>query len=76
MTSTIRVKVTRPFCVRGVAFAPGAIVALDPLAAFAAAGKCELVDLNDRAVVKDAVEAANRSALAVERQRGALGGPW
>lgn len=73
----VRVRVLRPFRVRGDVFVPGAIVALDPLDAFAAAGKCELLDPQDREVIAQAVGEANQAVLRLTRQRtDDPFGPW
>ena len=76
MTSTIRVRVTRAFCIRGEPLAVGTIATLNGLDAHAAAGRCELVDPLDRDVIAEAVQESNRNALAAERQRSTLGRPW
>lgn len=74
----IRVKVLRSFCVRGEPLAVGAVVALAPLDAHAALGKCELVDPLDREVIAQAVQEANRAALllAGRQRRENSFGPW
>ena len=77
--STVRIKVLRPFRVRGDAFQPGAIVRLDPLDAHVVlGGKAELVDPRDREVIALAVEVANRAAMLQSgRQRTDDSfGPW
>ena len=79
MTSTIRVRVTRPFRVRGAAFEAGTVATLSALEAHAVlGGRGELLDPADGPVIKAAVEAANRSAmLLADRQRTyEPAGPW
>lgn len=76
--STVRIKVLRPFRVRGDVFLPGATVRLDATDAHVALGKCELVDPLDGAVIAQAVQEANRAAmlLAGRHRTADTFGPW
>lgn len=76
MSSTVRVRVMKAFYAAGKMYAVGDITTLSALDAHAAMARCELLDPLDRTVIAEAVQTSNRSALAAERQRAALGGPW